>query len=168
MGREVDSTVIQWAMGYRPFTPTVVKNTHKHKCDFCGNPHAKKVARLRSTQVDKDLFSCLGCTATSILLDPGSRQKLMAAALIQPDTLCNDARFKEAQNEAERIEEFQVTPPAVLKTKVEEVEHHLSSGRGSGWKIIPDLVSQYKERGTLTVKQIAVLDKFNHSCQKDH
>ncbi len=168
MGREVDSIVIQWAMGYRPFSPTVIKNTRKHVCDFCGNPHSKKVARLHSTQVDKDLFSCLECNATSILLDPTQRSEMMAAVFLIPESLCNDSRFKEAEKEADRIREFGVTPPAVLKTKIETVEHWLSCGRGKGWKIIPDLIAQYKERGTLTVKQIEVLDKFNKSCQKEH
>jgi len=168
MGRPVDRAVVQWAMTYAPFSVVVVKNTYKHVCDFCGNPHAKKVARLHSSKANKDLFACLGCESTTLVLEPAVRVKMMSGVFLQSEPLCNDARFKEAEKEAERIGEFQVVAPDVLKVKIEEVLHHRLKGRGKGWRIIPDLLRQYKERGTLTAKQIAVLDKFNRSCQKEH
>lgn len=155
---------------YGPFETKVVKNTRKHQCDFCGNQSAKKVVRTHSKAADKDLFVCFACDALMPLLGEKQCAEVHMAALTVDMGLCesSDPTFQDAINEAQRVQEA-LAPEAPkgdeLKAIVEEAARNMSNGKGGSWKIIPDLLRQYKERRSLSPKQTACLVKFNKSCK---
>jgi len=166
MGRSVDMAVVEWARAYAPFDCTVVKNTRKHKCDFCGEPHAGRIVRMHCRQKDQDLFGCFGCNCLVTLLGDAQCATLHLSAMNQGVGLISDADVKEAQTEGERLRQAMVAKEAGdVHTVMTRVKLLFQQGHGKGWRILPDLIRQYNERKSLSPRQLEVCLKFLKSCE---
>ena len=117
------------------------------RCEVCGELCLKTAMCKNEECPDKMLRICLGECAKGIL-DTDTYKKLMGK--ITKGGLLPEGR--QEYTSAER------------KTIINESLGHISSGRGSKWRIIPSILAQSKAR-PLSVKQVQTLEKFNHSCE---
>lgn len=167
-GRTADMNVVEWARSYAPFTHTVVKNTRKHKCDFCGESHAGKIVKLRCNANKKDLFACFGCDCLLSLLGKDTTGKLYLEAIIVSAGLIDNAMLKETETEGERLKDAMIQrQTGDIHSVMMKVKLLDQQGKATRWRIIPDLIRQYNERKSLSFRQLEVCTKFIKSCEKE-
>jgi len=174
--REVDvDLVAMFRDKYGPFKCVVVKNYGKrYACDCCGEPKANKIVKAYSMEHDKDLYVCLMCDGLKHLLLPRQFSVVMFSASATMEGLAEftdndfDVSAKEAKRLANMLEPSVDTPdPKIIANAVSVAAEHLFQGRGRHWRIIPELVSQHGQHGTLSRSQYEVIKKFNTACSKE-
>lgn len=129
-----------WKVALRNFASPV-------KCEVCGESCVKTAMCKNEDCPDKMLRICLGECAKGIL-DDVTYRKLW-------DKLTKGGLLPEGKQEYTSAER---------KVIINEALGHISSGRGSKWRVIPSILAQSKAR-PLSVKQVQTLEKFNHSCE---
>jgi hypothetical protein len=176
MVEQVDRDLVMYFFEkYRPFEPTVRGNRIMiRNCDFCGNIPTR-IVEVLALQHEKSLYVCFNCEALSLLIGKTTAQNLVYAAWASPEEglapIATDPILKRSQAAAvQHQKDFElphVNKTGNLKELAGQAAAYRQAGFGKNWKIIPSLLSQYADRGTLSDKQRAVLVKFNNSCEAE-
>lgn len=181
----VDRKLVEhFADKYGPFSSQVIQNNKGHRCDFCGEAQAAMIVKARATETGKALFLCFTCEALPLLIGVSNADELefrqwavpnqgLPALQDQSDPpayTTDQTEFIASEQEAKQIiEQFKASVVSAsndLPRVIEQVVAYQTAGIGKGWRIIPSLLRQYRERKLLTSKQVVVLLKYIRSCDR--
>jgi hypothetical protein len=164
---------------YGPFTYQGFEKTGSEGriCDFCSQICLPEIIRLESPTntagKNVPVYVCLICDALSVFVGPENAKLIKYAAWTYPTAgLVSGIQVAAAVFHGERIEKETTLPVAdasegVYAAILTRAEQFFACGYGKGWIIIEDLLLKTRRNQKLTSRQVAVLNRYNHSCQRE-
>jgi hypothetical protein len=165
---------------YGPFTYIGFRATGPKgtRCNFCGQWCLPDIIRLESQwkRIEKatvPVYVCLMCDALEVFVGEENARDIKYAVWANPTAgLVNNLQVQAALSHGQRIEK-ETTLPVVdasegdYATILTRAEQFFACGYGKGWIIIEDLLLKTRRNQKLTSRQVAVLNRYNHSCQRE-
>lgn len=156
---------------YGPYRkPRAMNGTEAVPCDLCGLKVNSWILVEAREGCHGTLMVCRVNKCLELVLDDETARKLRVplAGTGTERWGTPAAGLDLSASEAEDAEEAVLAAdPALAKDLVAKAHNFLKAGYGKHWRVVPNVVKFYEDRGRITPRQLAVLERFVHSCKHE-